>query len=175
MSEPYELYAISTEGLEPGKAIHGVHQILLESGGHLYEDDALRLNPDAGVEPEPELITDPEEAFRRLESWPTLGSVSYVLKGGVIDVYYDLCPHRQAVCAITISVLPQFFERGGPKLRETFVQIAQRLHDALKANRTIMGWGLFSQGFDVSQEIERLSQGEFKGNYQVVDLRRPRT
>jgi hypothetical protein len=174
MSEPYELYGISTEGLEVANAIRSVHRILLDSGGQLFEEEALHLNSHAGTETESELITDPEEAFRRLEHWPTLGSVSYVLKGGVIDVYYDLCPRRRAVCVITISVLPKFFEKGGLDLRDAFVRIAQRLHDDLNLTRTVMGWGLSSRGLEVDQEIARLSKGEFVGSYDVVDLRRQR-
>ena len=131
----------------------------------------MHLNDLGDKENEPEPISDGRQAMARLAGWPTLGSIEYAMPEGMATVSFEGPESKQAVQAITISILPRAFEKGGDESRKRYQAIAQELHRRLKARRTIMGWGLTAYGLRWVEEVARLERGEHSGTYSILDLR----
>jgi hypothetical protein len=171
VSESYNLYSIFPAGVSRAEAVRGAHEILMGLGGEVDSDASISLHspdlPDAEMVP----IENVGQDLQKLIQWPHLAGLDYVFAGLTTDVYYCPCPSQDMVCAIAVVVRSTMFDNAGPAAKDAFLKLGQALHEKFAAVRTIMGWGLDAQGFDLAKETERLRQGQFIGGYELLDLR----
>ncbi len=172
MSEPYQIFVLMVNGVNSNSAVYGTHKVINNLGGGIDEDSLLILNETEGEEPEPTYIEDSEKALEALAKWPTYGSIDYTMPKLSMTVSFKGILYRDCVKAIKISCGQREFEKGNLEAKSICARLAQNLHDAFEAERTIMDWGLEYKGFDWQEETERLRNGVFIGEYNLVDIKR---
>lgn len=170
MSEQYQIFVLLPDGISGEKAIYDTHLILEQMGGDLDEDSILMLNETPDDSPEPEYITDADNALATLAQWQTGGAIAYSMPEFMITVAYKSFPDTNLIQAIKISMMERAFERGGDDTKNKYVNLAHKLHDNFQAKRTIMDWGIEYKGFSWDEEINRLKKDELIGEY-LVDIR----
>jgi hypothetical protein len=176
MSEPYEIFILIPDGFSQKKAVYGTHEILVELGGALCEDSLLILNDVNGKEFEPEYLeSDDDEtvqrALSRLSTWPTFGLITYSMPWFMIDVLYEGQAYSDVINVVSLGLLEGGFYRNKDVAEEFYINLSKKLHENFHAKRTIMDWGITQAGFSWEEEIERLKQDRFLGEYKILDLR----
>ncbi|MGB1250917.1 MAG: hypothetical protein ACPG8W_09915 [Candidatus Promineifilaceae bacterium] len=170
MSEPYQLFVLIPEGLLAQSGVRATHTIILDAGGVIDEDSTLVLNnSDEKQDMLPTFIVEEDTALDKLSMWPTLGSISYSMPEGMATVSYLSTLANGHIYAIEISVLPRAFERSC-SASNWYCALGTRLHNTLRAKRTIFGWGLDYKGFDWDKELSRLNNSDYFGTYSLLDL-----
>ncbi len=168
--EQYQIFVLLPNGVSGEKAIYDTHLILEQMGGTLDEDSILMLNETPNDSPEPEYITDADNALATLAQWQTFGAIAYSMPEFIITVAYKSSVDTNLIQAIKISMMERAFEKGGDDTKNKYVNLAQKLHENFQAERTIMDWGIEYKGFSWNEEISRLKKGELVGEY-LVDIR----
>jgi hypothetical protein len=171
MSEAYQAFVLIPNGISAEKAVYTTHAILETYGGTLDEDSMLMLNETSDQEPEPEYVTAANEALATLSRWSTFGSIAYSMPEFVITVSYKGIPYEDLVQVVKISIMERAFERLTQEAKDKYLELTRTIHESLHAKRTIMDWGIEYKGFIWDEEIEKLSNNEFMGNYDILDLR----
>ena len=171
MSESYEVLVLMPEGLPSIEVVNGTHEVIDEMGGIIDEDCLLILHDTETESPDIEYISNPKIALNRLANWPALGGLNYVMPDAVITVEFAGTFEANIVQAIRITIPDSIiFDEEGEESKERYVTLGNRLHERFRAKRTIVDWGLLYRGVYWKEEINRLKNGEFVGDY-FVDIR----
>jgi hypothetical protein len=176
MSEPYQIFVLLAQSVNQSELVYKTHEILEQLDAYLDENCLLILNDIGNEEFEPEYLETPEQidkALENLSKWPTHGSISYFMKMLNPTVTYCGEPYTGTVSAIKFSLTQGFFESHEDELKPFFIQLAEKLHLQFHAKRTIMDWGIEYKGFHWKEEIERLKEDKFIGQYDMLDIREP--
>jgi hypothetical protein len=171
MSESYQVLVLISDGISAEKAIYTIHEMLGTQGGILDENSLLMLNETNDTEPEPEYITDSDQALATLATWSTFGSIAYSMPEFVITVSYQGSSDENLIQAVKISIMERAFERLNQEAQGKYLEITQSLHQSLHAKRTIMDWGIEYKGFNWREEVERLRDNRFVADYNLADFR----
>jgi 3-phosphoglycerate kinase len=67
--------------------------------------------------------------------------------------------------------LSRSYEKNEDILKPIFINLAEKLHRQFSAKRTIMDWAPECQGFVLEEEIKRLQNNDFDGEYEILDIR----
>ncbi|BAZ11182.1 hypothetical protein NIES4071_30080 [Calothrix sp. NIES-4071] len=171
MSESYEVLVLIPEKLPVKEVVYQTHQIISEMGGYIDEDCMLILNDTKDISPDIEYIYNDEVALNQLINWPALGGINYAMPDAIITVEYAGEYAESTVQAIRITIPDTIiFALDGSESKDRYASLASVLHERLRAKRTIVDWGLMYRGIYWKEEIERLNNGEYLGNYSI-DLR----
>jgi hypothetical protein len=175
MSEPYRIFVLIPESVNQENAVYDTHEIIEEFGGYVDNEGCWLILEDIGDEEyEPEYLENPEQAkqaLMRLAKWPTHGSICYFIEMILITVSYRGEPDSHTINTIEISLLPRTYEDNEDILKPIFTSLAEKLHQRFSAKRTIMDWSPECQGFVLEDEIKRLQNNEFIGEYEILDIR----
>jgi hypothetical protein len=174
MSEPYKIFVLIPESISQERAVYDVHELMTEFGAHINEDCLLILNDVDEEEYEPEYLETSEQVEQapiRLAKWPTHGTISYYIEMMPATITYFGEPNTYTVNTIEISLLPRSYEKNEDILKPIFISLAKKLHKQFSAKRTIMDWSPECQGFVLEDEIQRLRNNEFIGEYEILDMR----
>ena len=169
MSEPYQVASIRPTGLPPRAGVHEVHRLLRDWNVRIEGDSSFVLHEYGSEEPEVEPVTDVDGTLDQVSDWPTLGTIDYAGPEGIVSVSY-LGEAGAGLQCVLISAQERSVERTNSIDR--YQELGTALHDALRARRTVMRWGLEMHGFQWEQEVERLRRGVVEGSYPLLDLRR---
>jgi len=167
----YKLHAFIVQGVLSDAAVYVTDRILRESGARFTDDGLLSLHDTADLSPDPEPIPDPELALDKLSRWPTLGALEYELFEYLHIAEYLTVSESSKVTCIRLFVPTELFDSAPDLCKERYRLIASRLHEAHKADRTIMQWEPRTGHLFWDEELTRLSKGVFLGDYNI-DLRR---
>jgi hypothetical protein len=171
MSESYEVLVLMPEGLPSTEVVNGTHEVIGQMGGTIDEDCLLILHDTETERPDIEYISNPQIALTTLANWPALGGLNYAMPDGLITVEFAGTFEANIVQAIRITIPDAIiFDEEGEESKERYVTLGKRLHERFRAKRTIVDWGLFYMGIYWKEEINRLKNGEFVGQY-FIDLR----
>jgi hypothetical protein len=145
--------------------------VIDEMGGTIDEDCLLILHDTETESPDIEYISNPQAALNALANWPTLGGINYVMPDALITIEYAGNFAEKIIQAIRITIPDTIiFNENGKESEERYVILGKRLHKKFRAKRTIVDWGLLYRGVYWEEEMNRLKNGEFAGEY-FVDLR----
>jgi hypothetical protein len=126
------------------------------------------FNDSNEVERQPATAASPEDGLRLVARNPSLGGIQVNLAGQKMSIFlYGL--RDFSVSAISLSVLASGY-LANPKLKESFNEFVRKVHHSLSATRTISDFELLSPDSFWKQEVTRLKEGIFQGDY-LVDLR----
>ncbi|NJM22691.1 MAG: hypothetical protein HC836_38300 [Richelia sp. RM2_1_2] len=138
---------------------------ILNDYGIVIEVGALYYLNDYGEEEfDPEDIVDAKDTLNKLVNWPTAGWLEYHMPGCSLLISYKT-DGDFLLSGIYISA----YESEYNSQKEKLDKLIYFLHYKYKSLRTIKGENIF-EDFDPEDEIERVRNGIFEGNYQI-DLR----
>jgi hypothetical protein len=178
MGAPYHVLVLIPQGIEQKKAVHETDDLLRTWGGYFCKETKV-LFSDIGEEEfeEEELGEVNEENIERfldkLAKWPTFGLIEYEMPWFVLNVSYDGQAHSSKVNLILLSLLRNTFLDYQAAAEPFYIELSKVLHAHFHAKRTIMDYDIMHrEGFDWEEEIERLKNNQFAGEYKILDLRR---
>jgi hypothetical protein len=182
MSDPYEILVVIPEGIDQEKAVHETHNILGIWGGYLSEDSTLWLEDIGDEEYEPQELEEAsekniEEFLEKLSQWPTFGFLMYEMPWCMLSVSYMGQPYSKKVNAILMGLLRGAFDDYRKASEPFYVELSKVLHEHFHAKRTVMDYSVIHailprEPFDLEEELERLRNNKFLGEYKILDLRR---
>lgn len=139
-------------------------QILNDHGIFIEVDGLYYLNDYGEEEFDPEDIVDAKKTLNRLANWPTAGWLEYSMPGCSILVSYKTVNNFQ-LGGIYLSAYESEYNYQKGRLD----RLIYFLHSNYKPLRIIKGENIF-ENFVPEDEIERVRNGIFEGDYEI-DLR----
>jgi hypothetical protein len=156
---------------EPHKAdvvLSALKQLFTEYHLTFLPDSNVIFNEWNGQEKEALVSVSEEATIHAILSWPALGGTEYAFAGRRLIIFF-FGLEDYFVDAVSISTLASNYENR-ERDNTDFDELIQAIHRLLKAKRTLLDYELLSPSSFWIQEVKRVREGKFEGEY-LKDLR----